>query len=151
MTKRKEICTRCGDEIIPGFEYGTEEHPLCEECYCDMTDVCPVCGEHYTPLDGEDTGLSRTKEGEEYFFITKATAKVTRKPVGLYHVLERPFFYGDCVCGFDDFYPDAIEQVSTLDIEDYLDRLYPRIEHEVDTEILCPECAEKYKKLKVED
>lgn len=151
MGKKKQTCACCGDEITPGYEYGTEEHPLCEECYCHMTAVCPVCGEHFTPLCGEDTGLSRTKEGEEYFFITKATAKVTRKPVGLYHVLERPFFYGDCVIGFDDFYLDAIEQVSTLDIEDYLDWLYPRIEHKVATDILCPECAEKYKNLKVED
>lgn len=148
MAEEKLICARCGDEITPGFEYGTEEHPLCEECYCDMTAVCPVCGEYYTPLGGEDIGLSQTREGEEYFFITKATTEVTRKPVGLYHVLERPFFYGGCVTGFDDFYPDAIEQVSALDIEDYLDRQYPRIEHTVDTDILYPECAEKYKNIK---
>ena len=148
MAEEKLICTHCGDEITPGFEFGTEEHPLCEECYCDMTDVCPVCEEHFTPLDGEDIGLSRTKEGEEYFFITKATAKVTGKPVGLYHVLEWPFFYGDCVTGFDGFIEGAIEQVSTLDIEDYLDRQYPRIEHEVATDILCPECAEKFRNIK---
>ena len=148
MKKEKLTCTRCGDEITPGFEYGTEKRPLCEECYQDLTDICPVCEEHFTPLDGEDIGLIQTKEGEEYFFITKATAKVTRKPVGLYHVLERPFFYGDCVTGFDDFYPDAIEQVSTLDIEDYLDRQYPRIRHTVGTDILCPECAEKFRNIK---
>ena len=148
MTKKKLICVRCGDEITPGFEYGTDERPLCEECYCDLTDICHVCEEHYTPLDGEDIGLNRTKEDEEYFFITKATAKVTRKPVGLYHVLKRPFFYGDCVTGFDDFIEGAIEQVSTLDIEDYLDRQYPCIQHTVGTDILCPECAEKYKNIK---
>jgi len=148
MAEEKLTCARCGDEITPGFEYGTEANPLCEECYQDLTDICPVCEEHFTPLDGEDIGLSQTQEGEEYFFITKATAKVTRKPVGPYHVLERPFFYGDCVTGFDDFYPDAIEQVSTLDIEGYLDRLYPRIEHTVGTDILCPECAEKFRNIK---
>ena len=151
MAERKEICIRCGEEITPGFEYGTEERPLCEECYYDITDICPVCREHFTPLDGEDTGLSRTRDGEEYFFITRRTAKVTRKPVGLYHVLQRPFFYGDCVSGFDDFIEGSVEQVSTLDIDGYLDRQYPRIKHEVDMDILCPDCAEKFKNLKTED
>ena len=149
--KKKLTCARCGDEITHGCECGTEASPLCEECYQDLTDVCPVCEEHFTPLDGEDIGLSQTREGEEYFFITKATAKVTRKPVGLYHVLEWPFFYGDCVTGFDGFIEGAIEQVNTLDIEDYLDRQYPRIQNTVGTDIICPECAEKYKNMKVED
>lgn len=146
-TKEKIICARCGEEIMPGFECGTEERPLCEECYYDMTDICPVCEEHFTPLYGEDIGLSRTQEGEEYFFITKATAKVTSKPVGLYHVLQRPFFFATCVTGFEGFIEGAIEQVSTLDIEAYLDRQYPRIRHTVATKILCPECAEKYKNM----
>lgn len=148
MTKKKLICARCGDEITPGFECGTDERPLCEECYQDMTNICPVCEEHFTPLDVEDIGLSRMREGEEYFFITRRTAKITRKPVGLYHVLQRPFFYGDCVSGFDGFIEGTVEQVSTLDIENYLDRQHPRIRHTVATEILCPECAEKYKNMK---
>ena len=42
-TKEEMICARCGEEIMPGFECGTEERPLCEECYYDMTDICPVC------------------------------------------------------------------------------------------------------------
>ena len=63
-------------------------------------------------------------------------------------MLQRPFFFGDCVTGFDGFIEGAIEQVSTLDIEAYLDRLYPRIEHTVGTETLCPECAEKFMNMK---
>lgn len=39
------------------------------------------------------------------------------------------------------------EQISTLDIENYLARLYPRIEQTVGTDILCPECAEEYKNM----
>jgi NMD protein affecting ribosome stability and mRNA decay len=56
----KNLCSRCGAEIEEGYEYGKDEEPLCDECYFDNTEICPVCEGHFE-LDNE----------EEYFFITK--------------------------------------------------------------------------------
>ena len=146
--KEKLICSRCGAEIEEGFEYGTEEEPLCDECYYDDTDICPICEEHFEPVGGEGRFHDAVKEGEEYFFITKESSELTHKPIGMYRVKEHPFFWGDCVSGFDAFISDAIEQVNDIDIEAHLDKQYPRNEHHVPLAMICPECAKKYVNIK---
>ena len=143
----KHVCSRCGAEIEEGFEYGTDEEILCEECYLDETDICPICEGHFEPVGGEGRFHEAVKDSEEYFFITKETSELTHKPVGMYRVKEHPFFWGDCVTGFSAFYDDAIEKVNNIDIEDYLDKQYPNFKHHVATEIICPDCARKYLKI----
>ena len=81
---------------------------------------------------------------DEYFFITPGFVKETGKEVGMYKVLEKPFFHGDIVCGFDSFYSDAIEKVNDLDIEAYLQKEYNNPDLHVPVDIMCPECAKKY-------
>lgn len=73
------------------------------------------------------------------------TDKEVGKPSGIYKILERPFYYGDCVTGFDAFFDGAIQKVSDIDIEEVYSILHPRINKEnITLDCMCPHCAEKY-------
>lgn len=132
-------CDYCGKSIfkLDDFPEVRNNEVFCEECYEEhFMAICPVCEEHYEPDE---------KDGE-YFFITKETQKTTHVPIGLYRVKEHPFYYGDCISGFDAFFDGAIEQVNDLDIEELKNiRLgCMKYEEEVETDMICPDCAKKY-------
>ena len=132
-------CDHCGESIfdLNDFPEVKDGEVLCEDCYSiEYRTVCPVCEEEY----------DNDKE-TDYFFITRRTTRDARKPVGLYKAVERPFFYGDCVTGFDGFYEGAIVQVNDLDIEEFLSIKHSRLmrdEEEVETEMICPDCAKLF-------
>lgn len=131
-------CDHCGKSIfdLNDFPEVRDGEVICEDCYCEeYRTTCPVCEEGYE------------KDAEtDYFFITRNTTRDARKPVGLYKALERPFFYGDCVTGFDGFYEGAIEQVNDLDIDEYRAVEIGRFEeyNAVKTELICPDCAKLF-------
>lgn len=128
------ICDRCGAEF-QDEPFRRDGECLCEECYLEEhTRVCPVCEEHFEPDESDG----------EHFFITKETSETARKPVGMYRVLKHPFFHGNCVEGFEGFFDGAVEQVNDLDIEAHLSKKYGG-HVEVSTDLICPECAAKYK------
>lgn len=131
-------CYHCGKSIfdLNDFPEVKDGEIICEDCYSiEYRTTCPVCEEEYE------------KDAEtDYFFITKRTTRDARLPVGLYKAVERPFFYGDCIIGFDGFYEGAVEQVNDLDIDEFYD---VKLNHrqkcmEIETELICPDCAKLF-------
>ena len=132
-------CSNCGESIfdLNDFPEIKDDKVICEDCYREeyMT-TCPICEEDY----------ENDKESD-YFFITKNTTRDARKPIGLYKAVERPFFYGDCVTGFDGFYEGAIVQVNDLDIDEFVNIKLSRLnrdKEEIATDMICPDCAKLF-------
>lgn len=133
-------CECCGNNIFKYGEY--PEHPddkeydlLCEDCYTDKyRETCPVCEEYYMK-----------DEFTEYFFISKSTTREVHMPIGLYKILKYPFYYGDCVTGFDAFFDNSLEKVSDLDIVK-VGKLRGYDKSHVLLDCVCPDCLEKYTK-----
>ena len=131
-------CDDCGESFFemddfPDISIENDE-VLCEDCYFDKyRDTCIICEESYEKEDVSD-----------YFFITQKNTKTAGIPVGMYKVLKRPFYYGDCITGFDAFFNDSIEKVSNMDINKVYAAHNPRNEKEITADLICPDCAEKY-------
>lgn len=133
-------CSQCGESIfnLADFPIVRNGEVFCEYCNdSEFKTTCPVCEENY-----------ETEYQTDYFFITKETTRDTHLPVGLYKATKHPFFYGDCVTGFDGFYNDAIEQVNNIDIDEYkrIELAPCQIYDSVKTDLICPDCAKKYTK-----
>lgn len=131
-------CSRCGESVFDIWDFPEvleeEREVLCEDCYDEeYRTYCPLCEES---CEKEDM--------TEYFFITKDTSKTVHKPIGMYKILKYPFYYGDCVFGFDAFFDNAIEKMSDLDIKEAYSMRNPRNEKDILLDCICSECAEKY-------
>ncbi len=131
-------CDNCGKSIFEMYDFPEvltdKDELLCEECYDDeYRTVCPLCEES---CEKEDM--------TEYFFITKETSKLVYKPIGMYKILKYPFYYGDCVFGFDAFYDGAIEKVSDLNIEEAYYMHNPNNNKDILLDSICPDCATMY-------
>ena len=131
-------CDHCNTSIFELNDFPealTEQNELlCEDCYDnEYRTVCPLCEESWEKDDMT-----------EYFFITKEVSKKVHKPIGLYKILQYPFYYGDCVFGFDAFFDGAIEKVSDLDIKEAYSTINPRSEKDILLDCICPDCAERY-------
>lgn len=113
------------------YEFDDEQIQLIIEHDCE----CDHCGKSIFELD----------DFTDYFFISKTNSKEVGKPSGIYKILERPFYYGDCVTGFDAFFDGAIQKVSDIDIEEVYSILHPQLDKEnLTLDCICPHCAEKY-------
>lgn len=131
-------CDNCGKSVFEMNDFPEvlteQDELLCEECYDDeYRTFCPLC---------EDTW--EKDDMTEYFFITKETSKEVHKPIGMYKILKHPFYYGDCVFGFDAFFDDAIEKVSDLDIKEVYSIMHPGLNKEILLDCICSGCSEKY-------
>ncbi len=132
-------CDHCGKSIfeLDDFPYVSIERKevLCEDCYDEeYRTTCPIC-EESCEID----------EMTDYFFISKSNSKEVGKPSGIYKMLERPFYYGDYITGFDAFFDGAIQKVSDIDIEEVYSILHPRLNKEnLTLDCMCPDCTEKY-------
>ena len=132
-------CDHCGKSIFELNDFPCvsieRKEVLCEDCYDEeYRTTCPICEESW-----------EIDEMTDYFFISKSNSKEVGKPSGIYKILERPFYYGDCVTGFDAFFDGAIQKVSDIDIEEVYSILHPRINKEnITLDCMCPHCAEKY-------
>jgi hypothetical protein len=131
-------CDYCGKSIFELDDYpvlpGGRDEVICEYCYDEhYRTVCALCEEH---VDNDYMS--------EYFFISKGMSKEVGREMGMYKILKYPFYYGNCVTGFDDFFNDAIEKVSSLNIEECLSVRYSGIECDVFLDRVCSDCAEEY-------
>lgn len=132
-------CDHCGKSIFELDDFPCvsveRKEVLCEDCYDEeYRTTCPICEESF-----------ETDEMTDYFFISKSNSKEVGMPSGIYKILERPFYYGDCVTGFDAFFDGAIQKVSDIDIEEVYSILHPRLDKGYITlDRMCPDCAEKY-------
>ena len=116
-------CDHCGKSIFELDDFPCvsieRKEVLCEDCYDEeYRTTCPICEESW-----------EIDEMTDYFFISKSNSKEVGKPSGIYKILKRPFYYGDCVTGFDAFFDGAIQKVSDIDIEEVYSILHPRIYH----------------------
>ena len=137
----KNNCKRdcCGASIFdlddfPEIDIEGDEL-LCEDCYSEKyRETCPICEESYDTKDFVN----------DYFVLTEEGAKETKLQPGIYKIIERPYFYGNIVSGFDAFFPNSIELVVSIKINEY-----KRIRCgdgccEVISDEICPDCADKY-------
>lgn len=131
-------CDNCGKSVFEMWDFPEvltdKDELLCEECYSDeYRTVCPLC---------EDS--CEKEDMTKYFFITKETSKTVHKPIGMYKILKYPFYYGDCVFGFDAFFDDAIKKVSDLNIEEAYYMHNPNNKKDILLDCICPDCAKRY-------
>ena len=132
-------CDHCGKSIFELNDFPDvsveRKEVLCEDCYDEeYRTTCPICEESW-----------EIEEMTDYFFISKANSKEVRSPSGIYKIMKRPFYYGDCITGFDAFFDDAICKVSDIDIEEVYSILHPQLcKGALTLDCICPHCAEKY-------
>ncbi len=134
--KKKDIrCDECG--IWDSSCIETDDNRLlCEDCWINehfQMEECPICEDSWS-----------YESMTEYFFISKDISKEVDKPIGLYKILKRPFYYGDCISGFHAFFDGAIERVSSLNITEVESIRNPRSQKEIMMDCICPDCAIKY-------
>ena len=136
--KHNCICDYCGESIFDMWDFPVvltdKDELLCEDCYNkEYRTICPIC---------ED--LCEKEDMTEYFFITKETSKEVHMPIGMYKIMQYPFYFGNCITGFDAFFDDSIEKVSSIDINEAYSILHPRNNKDILMDCICSECAEKY-------
>ncbi len=126
-------CTDCGKSIFELYDFpeiDIEQGEIyCEDCYNEnYLEYCPLCENRYDIKEGKS----------DYFVVNKEGSKEANIPIGIYQILKRPYFYGDCVTGFDGMFNDSIKHVSKINLEEIMS-----IES---CECICPECVELYLK-----
>lgn len=140
LIKKECECDQCGCNVLDQYDFPDisieNDELLCEECYKEKYySTCSVCEDHYDkPIEPID----------HRFFISENVAKELRIPIGIYQVKKFPFYFGDILSGFDSFFDDAIELVSTTDIQKIKTFRCGKNAQDVTTDYICPECFDKY-------
>lgn len=134
-------CDSCGHSIfdMDDFPEVNQKHDivLCDECYNEeYLEICPICEDSYDTLDGDT----------DYFVINEEASKELKHTPGIYKILNRPFFYGDIVFGFDNFYPESIELITPIRINEYKQIKVGSGFQEVTSGHICPYCINKFTK-----
>ena len=132
-------CYYCGDplegEDLESPFMDDDNEVMCYNCYSEhFEETCPICEEHYYTKDF----------CSDFFVLAEELAKEVNKIPGIYHVKERPFFYGDVITGFDNFNDDAIELVLKIKINVYKKTDCGDYCQEVGTGLICPDCINKF-------
>ena len=132
-------CDYCGKSIFEMDDFPNllieDGDLMCEECYDEeYYATCPICEESY------DTRNFTS----DHIVIAEDLAKETGKEPGIYKILERPFFFGDIVFGFDSFFDGAIELVAPLKINHLKIIECGESCCEVTSDNICPDCEDKY-------
>jgi hypothetical protein len=132
-------CDNCGASIFELDDFPEilieDNELLCDDCYHEKyNDICPICEDYYDTKDYTS----------DYFVLTEYSAKELKMIPGIYKILERPFFYGDILSGFDAFFSNSIELAVPIKINEL-----KKIEcgdncQEVTSDCLCPDCIAKY-------
>ena len=134
-------CDSCGDSIfdMEDFPNVSQKHDfvLCEECYNEKyMETCSICEENYDISDGNT----------DIIVINEELGKTLSYTPGIYKILEYPFFYGDMIFGFEGFYPNAIELVTPIRINEYKKINVGKGFEEVSSGHICPDCINRFTK-----
>lgn len=129
-------CDCCGKNLfeMDDFPVFRDDRFLCPECEIDKYfESCPICQEHFEKAENaKDFRLLISKEAVEDY-------NMEIKP-GFYLTNEWPFYYGNCVTGFDAVFPSALHLVKECDINSMLTRLnHGSAGENLDGEV-CHEC-----------
>jgi hypothetical protein len=132
-------CTSCGKSLFKMGDFPDisikDSEILCEECYDEeYRETCPICEESY------DIKYFTS----DYIVISENVATEVRKKPGIYKILERPFFFGNCVTGFDAFFDNAIQLVVPIRINEFKNIDCDRNDSEIGANTICPDCIEKF-------
>lgn len=129
-------CYECGVSFFKAWDGPNVRDGImrCEDCHLEeYYEYCPTCEERY----------EKQADSTDYFFISKEMAKTVHQEYGLYKILKRPFYYGDCVAGFDAFFADSIELVRKIDIDEW-DATKGCPERDVKLDTICRDCSKKF-------
>jgi DNA-directed RNA polymerase subunit RPC12/RpoP len=139
LIKQNCECSRCGKSIFEMYDFPEllieDDEIMCEECYDEnYRETCPICEESYDTKDFVN----------DFFVLNEEAAKETKKQPGIYRILERPFFFGNIVSGFESFFDSAIKLEIPLRINEYKKIKIDEGCCEVISDNICTECAEKF-------
>lgn len=143
LIKHECQCSYCCKEILEMWDFpnlNTEKDEIiCEDCYKTKYQVtCPICEEWFDKA---------TKPEDQILIISSQSVEeynLSVKP-GFYQVKEWPYFYGNCVTGFDGLFDNTIELIRECDINSMLYKLQPHNGKEkVSAGECCHACMEKY-------
>ncbi len=132
-------CTGCGKSIFEMDDFpwiSIKDYALfCEECYSEKyRETCPICEESYDIKDYTS----------DHFVINEEMARETKKKPGIYQILERPFYFGNIVTGFDGFFDSSIKLIVPIRINEFKKIDCGEGCCEVDSGKICPECVAKF-------
>lgn len=132
-------CNRCGKSIFELYDFPEllieDEEIMCEECYDEhYREICPICENSYDVKDYTS----------DYLVITEELSNETGNTPGIYKILKRPFFYGSILSGFDAFFPNTLELVTSIRINDYKKIDCGENCCEVSSDTICSECVDRY-------
>lgn len=133
-------CDSCGQSVfeMDDFPVFRDGEFLCEHCEIEKYySTCPICQDHFEHATcAADFKLLISKEAIEEFRMEIAA--------GFYLTKEWPFYYGNCVTGFDGVFENSLELVRECDIESMLTKLDHRSAGENLNGEVCPECFDKW-------
>lgn len=136
-------CDNCSKSLFTLYDFPNlsieDNEVLCEDCYRDeYMETCPICEDSFDkPRTAADNILIISKEAIEEYGLQIMP--------GFYQVKKWPFFYGNCVTGFDGLFDDAIELIRECDINSMLYKLQPHNGKEkVGAGDCCHSCMLKY-------
>ena len=98
-----QTCATCGEKS-DNNEFSKDPDDgrkyICDECWnYHAPHYCSVCQQRFYDKD----------EMSDHFILTKETGDLINVKPGLYKVLRYPFYFGNCVSGFEGFFDNAIE------------------------------------------
>jgi len=140
LIKKECECDQCGENILGMYDFPRidieSDELLCEDCEKEIKyQTCAICEESF---DKPET------PAEHRFFISKAGEKQIGIKSGIYQVKKFPFYYGCLIGGFESFFDDAIEFISTTDVEAINKLKYGKNGNPIAVDEICPECFGKY-------
>ncbi|WP_017258418.1 hypothetical protein [Pedobacter arcticus] len=132
-------CTSCGKSIFELDDFPKilieDKELLCEDCYDERyREDCPICEEYYDTKDYTS----------DYIVINEELSKETRMTSGIYKILERPFFFGSILSGFDAFFDNTLELVVDIKINEHKKIDCGDNCQEVNSGCICPDCEQSF-------
>ena len=132
-------CTYCGDELdleeIESPYTDDDNEIMCDDCYDEnYRTFCPICENSYDTKDFVN----------DYIVITEELSKETEMIAGIYEIKKRPFFYGSILSGFDNFFDNSIELVTSININQYKKIDCGESCCKVTSDFICPDCVNNY-------
>lgn len=139
-TEQIKDCANCGNELDEeDLDYKETESSgsvICYSCWIqENMSTCMICEDHYENIE----------EVKDYWIVvTEELAKDQNIEMGIYKVIEFPFYYGCLVTGFDGLYIEAVELRKSIDINSVKKKRCGKDCEEVTSGQICLECASKY-------
>lgn len=139
IIKHECECTRCGVSIFEMDDFPEllidDNEIMCEYCYDnEYRETCPICEESYDTKDFES----------DFIVINEELSKETGMKAGIYKILERPFFFGSILSGFDAFFDNTLQLVVEIKINEHKEIDCGYNHQEVTSGCICSDCEQSF-------